>query len=231
MKAEVVQQRLILELAGIDADLSRLEHRATHLAEQQRLEAVQAEHRTANDGLAALGIALDDLEGQVAKFEAEIDSVRKREDRDRSLLDGGTVDVKHIAELQHELETLERRQSSLEDSLLEIMERREVLQTQQAAALARIDDLQVELVSAGEARDQAMALIDQSRRQAASRRDEVIASLDGELAALYERQRVRSGIGAGGSAGAAVRCLPHRNRSRRGRADHRCTRGRAHEMP
>ena len=47
--------------------------------------------------------------------------------------------------MQHELETLQRRQSSLEDSLLEVMERREELQTQQASELATIDELQSEL--------------------------------------------------------------------------------------
>lgn len=197
MKAEVVQQRSVLELAAVDADLSRLEHRATHLAEQQQFDAVQAEHRAANDGLAALGIAIDDLEGQIAKFESEIDSVRKREDRDRALMAAGAVDVKHVAELQHELETLQRRQGSLEDSLLEIMERREALQTEQAEGLTRIDDLETDLAAARASRDDAMVLIDQSRHQAASRRDELTATLDSELAALYEKQRGLGGIGAG----------------------------------
>ena len=50
------------------------------------------------------------------------------EDRDRSLLDAGAINAKQLSELQHELETLQRRQSSLEDSLLEVMERREELQ-------------------------------------------------------------------------------------------------------
>ena len=66
----------------------------------------------------------------MAKFESEIDSVRQREDRDRSLLAAGTIDAKQLTDLQHELETLERRQSSLEDSLLEVMERREELQSE-----------------------------------------------------------------------------------------------------
>lgn len=197
MKAEVVQQRSVLELAAIDADLSRLDHRTKHLDEQQRFEAVQSEHREANDRLATVGIALEDLEGQIAKFEGEIDSVRQREDRDRALLDGGTVDVKHIAELQHELESLQRRQGSLEDSLLEIMEHRERLQTDRADQLTRIDELQVALATAGTARDEVMTSIDQSRHQAASRRDELIASLDPELATLYERQLARGGVGAG----------------------------------
>jgi predicted nucleic acid-binding Zn-ribbon protein len=197
MKAEERQQRSVLELAAIDADLSRLDHRAKHLDEQQRLDVVQESHREANDTLAALGIALDDLDGQIAKFEIEIDSVRKREERDRGLLDGGTVDVKHVAELQHELETLERRQGSLEDSLLEIMERRESLQKDQEAQLGRIDELQGKLAAAVSARDEALVLIDQSRHQAASRREELVASLDSALVALYERQRAGGSIGAG----------------------------------
>jgi predicted nucleic acid-binding Zn-ribbon protein len=197
MKAEELQQRSVLELAAIDADLSRLDHRAKHLDEQQRLDAVQGEHRDANDKLAALSIALDDLDGQVAKFESEIDSVRKREDRDRALLDGGTVDVKHVGELQHELDTLQRRQGSLEDSLLEIMEHREKLQDDQAEQLRRIDDLQTDLTAARTARDDALVVIDQSRHQSSSRRDELTASLATELVALYERQRAGGGIGAG----------------------------------
>ena len=197
MKAEERQQRSVLELAEIDAELSRLDHRAKHLDEQQRLDAAQSAHRDANDGLAALGIALEDLEGQIAKFESEIDGVRKREDRDRGLLDGGTVDVKHVAELNHELETLQRRQGSLEDSLLEIMEHREALQEDREQQLARIDELQGDLATARAARDQALVLIDQSRHQAVSRRDELASSLPADLLALYERQRALGGAGAG----------------------------------
>ncbi|MGV0801699.1 hypothetical protein ABQF26_32305, partial [Mycolicibacterium elephantis] len=86
MKAEVAQQRSLLELAELDAGLTRLEHREKNLAEQQRLEEVQATLREANDRLAALQIAIDDLDDQIAKFETEIDGVRQREDRDRRLL-------------------------------------------------------------------------------------------------------------------------------------------------
>lgn len=197
MKAEVVQQRSLLELAELDAGLTRLEHRAKNLAEQQHLEEVQASLREANDRLAALQIALDDLDEQIAKFETEIDGVRQREDRDRRLLADGSVDAKQLTDLQHELQTLERRQAALEDSLLEVMERREDLQREQQDALARIDDLQSRLSDAQKACDAARAEIDQQRHQSVSRRDELISGLDPELVALYERQRERSGAGAG----------------------------------
>jgi predicted nucleic acid-binding Zn-ribbon protein len=197
MKAEVIQQRSLLELAELDAQLSRLQHRAKNLPEQQRVEAAQAEHREANDRLAAVQIALEDLDAQVAKFESEIDAVRQREDRDRSLLAAGSVDARQLTELQHELETLQRRQSSLEDSLLEVMERREELQGQHAGELARIDELQTKLTDAQRACDEVRTEIDQMRHQHVSRRDELVAELDTDLVALYERQRARGGPGAG----------------------------------
>ena len=68
MKAEVVQQRSLLELAELDAELSRIDHRAKNLPEQQQLEEAQSAHREANDRLAAVQIALEDLDatgGQV----------------------------------------------------------------------------------------------------------------------------------------------------------------------
>ncbi|MCT7660261.1 zinc ribbon domain-containing protein [Mycobacterium deserti] len=197
MKAEVVQQRSLLELAELDARLSRVDHRANHLAEQPRLEQVQAAHRQANDRLAALQIALDDLDEQVAKFESEIDGVRQREERDRSLLAGGAVDAKALTEIQHELETLERRQSSLEDSLLEVMQRREELQSDQANELTKIDELQSELSQAQTACDAERVELTQLRHQYLSRRDELISAMDGQLIALYERQRAGGGAGAG----------------------------------
>lgn len=196
MKADVVQQRSLLELAELDAELARIAHRTGHLPEQQDYDRAQADHTAAADRLAAIKIALEDLDGQVGRYESEIDAVRQREDRDRALL-LSVADAKQLTDLQHELETLQRRQASLEDSLLEVMERREGLQSQQSAETAKLDELQATLTSAAQARDSALAEIDETRRQRSSRRDELTAALSPELAALYERQRAGGGPGAG----------------------------------
>lgn len=197
MKAEVAQQYFLVKLSELDAEMGRLEHRAKSLAEQQALDAVVSEHGEANDRLSAVSIALEDIDEEVAKFESEIDSVRQREDKDRSMLDSGSVNAKQLTELQHELETLQRRQSSLEDSLLEIMERREELQADQHDQLTSIDDLQTKMSAAQTARDEALTAIDQSRHQLTSHRDQLTASVDAELLKAYERQRSRGGPGAG----------------------------------
>ncbi|HME75127.1 MAG TPA: zinc ribbon domain-containing protein [Mycobacterium sp.] len=196
MKAAVAQQRSLLEVAELDAELSRVAHRAGHLPERQDIERMQTDQVAANDRLGALQIALEDLDAAVSRLEAEIDAVRQREDRDRSLLQS-VADAKQLSELQHELDTLQRRQSSLEDSLLEVMEHREQVQAQQSAEMAAVEALLGDLAAAQQALDGSLDEIDQTRRQYATRRDELTATLDPELIALYERQRAGGGPGAG----------------------------------
>src|SRR6201998_486972 len=167
MKAAVAQQRSLLEVAELDAELSKMMHRASHLPERQDYERMQTEQVAVNDRLGALQIALEDLDGEVSRFESEIDAGRQREDRDRSLLQS-VGDAKQLSELQHELETLRRRQDCKADSAA----------TQQAL-------------------DGVLGEIEQTRQQYAARRDELTAALDPDLIALYERQRAGGGPGAG----------------------------------
>lgn len=196
MKAAVAQQQLLLELAEVDAEISRVEHRTKNLPEQKAVEEAQAALREVGDRVASLRLALADIDAQVAKFETEIDGVRQREDRDKALLEGGTVDPKQLTDLQHELETLQRRQASLEDSQLELMERREELATREAEEASAAGQAQTALDDAQRVCDDARAELVQTRERAAARRAELADTIDGELVSLYERQRSRSGVGA-----------------------------------
>ncbi|WP_422746386.1 zinc ribbon domain-containing protein [Mycobacterium sp. WMMD1722] len=197
MKADVWQQHSLLELAGVDAELARIAHRVKKLPEQQQLEEAQAQQRAAEDSAAALSLAIEDLDAQVSKFESEIDAVRQREDRDRALIGGGSVNAKQVGDLQHELETLQRRQASLEDSLIEVMERREELAGQRATAQARLAELQESVATGRHALTEAVAELDRAREQSSSRRHELAAGLNEDLLAAYERQRSNGGPGAG----------------------------------
>lgn len=197
MKAEVAQQLSLLELSKLDAELARIAHRAAHLPQREALERIKAEHNAAGDRLGAVRIALEDLDAQVSRFETEIDAVRQREDRDRAMLTSGATDAKQLSDLQHELETLLRRQTNLEDALLEVMERREELQAQLTTEEGAVEALQSELAAAQQALDAALAEIDEAREAHSSRRDTLAAALDPAVSALYERQRAGGGPGAG----------------------------------
>ena len=196
MKADSFQQLSLLELAELDVELSRLNHRAAHLPEQQRYTEIQAEQGVVNDRLSALTLALEDIDAQVTRLESEIDGVRQREDRDRGLLDSGSVSPKQLEELQHELDTLQRRQTSLEDSLLEVMERRELLAAEQADEAAKLDALQQDLAKTAQLRASPPGRDRRRGGQRSARREELVSGLDAELADLYERQRGTTGVGA-----------------------------------
>ena len=88
---------------------------------------------------------MDDLDRDIARFEKDIEQVRARKDRDQTRLDAGGA-LREIEGLQHELATLNRRQSELEDAELELMEQRET-------AEQALNAVQKRLTEAGERRD------------------------------------------------------------------------------
>lgn len=197
MKADPAQQRLLLDLASVDAELTRIAHRRANPTERQEHAELQGQQRTILDEVGALGIALEDLDVQVAKVDAEVVAVRQREDRDRSLLASGGANPKELTDIQHELDTLERRQSSLEDSELELMERREELQAQQASAQTNADKIAERMADIERLQRAATIDADAEENRARQRRDGLSASIDAALLEIYERQRRSGAPGAG----------------------------------
>ena len=197
MKAEVTQQRSLLELSKLDAELSRIAHRATHLPQREAYERIKVEHGAASDRVATVRIAVEDLDAQVSRFESEIEAVRQREERDRSLLRSGATDAKQLSDLQHELDTLVRRQTSLEDSLLEVMERREELEAQLAVESGAIEALEADLASAQQALDERACRDRAHPRAAFVAARSALRDTGSRPVGPYERQRAGGGPGAG----------------------------------
>lgn len=111
--------------------------------------------------------AASDLDREIARQEKEIESVRAREDRDRKLLESGSVGAKQMTDIEHELQTLARRRTALEDDLLELMERREALDLDAQRTGAEVDKATAEVAAATGRRDEAVKDLDttQARRE------------------------------------------------------------------
>ena len=128
MKADPVAQRRLLDLAEVDTELSRVLHRRTTMPELAEISAAEQAVRARSDARVAVQTQLDDLDREVARQEKEIDAVRARTERDQKMMQGGSLSAKALTDVEHELATLGRRQSVLEDDLLELMERREAVE-------------------------------------------------------------------------------------------------------
>lgn len=195
MKADPAVQRMLLDLADVDAELARLEHRRRTLPEMAKIAELDTALRAKRDAVVTAETSLGDLDRESKRQEKEIDAVRSREDRDRKLLDSG-VGARQVADIEHELTTLQRRQSSLEDDLLELMEHRE-------AVASDVEHAKVELAKTEEAhaeatrrRDEALTNLDTSWVRRAADREATASKMPAELLSLYERLRAQKGIGA-----------------------------------
>lgn len=202
MNAEPAVQRRLLELAAIDAELGRITHRRRTLPEQARVAEVETERNERKDAAVAVQLVLEDLDGDIAKLETEIGGVRKREDRDRSLLAAGGLAPKALTDLQHELDTLARRQGNLEDEELELMERREATDADHQRALLALAETDEALERAEREKDEALADLVTAQTRCGADRSVLVAALATELVAAYEKARAHSGIGAAALVGA-----------------------------
>jgi hypothetical protein len=206
VKASPEAQRRLLELAEIDAELTRLEHRRRSLPEHEQISTLEQRDRELRDQLTALEAKAGDLKREQAKAEADVEQVRTRIDRDRARLDAGQVSSpKELENLQSEVESLHRRQSDLEEIVLDVMERQEGAEAQQQAAAAERGGIATDLAAVTARRDAELAEIGEQAGKATDRRTAVVADEPADLINLYERLRVQHG-GVGAAALRRGRC-------------------------
>ncbi|GAA4984620.1 zinc ribbon domain-containing protein [Kineococcus glutinatus] len=196
-KAPAIDQQKLLDLQAVDTRLAQLAHRRATLPEQAELDALLRRHSVVSDEAVAARTAVSDVEREVTRAEADVTVVRQRADRDRARLDAGTGSPKELEGLQHELESLARRQGVLEDVELEVMERLEQAQGRASRAEAELAEVAAAVREAERRRDEALAGIATEETAAVARRQAVAMGIDDALVATYEKLRsTRGGVGA-----------------------------------
>jgi uncharacterized protein len=198
VKASPEAQLRLLELADLDAELGRLEHRRRGLPEHAELSHLEQRERELRDEIAALEAREGDLRREQGKADADVEQVRSRIGRDRTRLDAGQVSSpRELENLQSEIASLIRRQSDLEDVELEVMERLEAAQARLKEAAAERASTAADLQAVKGRRDIALAELAELSGKASDRRAVVIAEEPADLIDLYERLRVQhGGVGA-----------------------------------
>jgi predicted nucleic acid-binding Zn-ribbon protein len=198
VNADPAVQRRLLDLQAVDTTLAQLAHRRRSLPELA--EIVRCDERLAllADDAVRVETEVNDLSREQRRLEQEVDLVRQRADRDRLRMDAGAVSSpKELESLQHEINSLGRRQSDLEDQVLELMERREEVEGRLADVRAEVEKALAERHAAASTRDATWAQIDGEASLAGRAREAIAAEVPADLLALYERIREHSGgVGA-----------------------------------
>jgi uncharacterized protein len=197
VNADPAAQLRLLHLQAADTVLAQLDHRRRTLPELAVIAARDADIERLSTDVIRAETEVGDLDREQKRLEADVEQVRARAARDEARMRSGVVAAKDLASLEHEVQTLARRQSDLEDSVLELMESRETADATLAAVRADVDRLAAERAAAVAARDQAYAEIDADMGKHRAERESLAGELPADLVALYERVRATSGgVGA-----------------------------------
>jgi uncharacterized protein len=198
VKASPEAQLRLLDLAELDAELGRLDHRKRSLPEHAELSQLEQRDRALHDEIATLQAHEGDYKREQAKAEADVEQVRSRITRDRTRLDAGQVNSpRELENLQSEVGSLLRRQSDLEDVELEVMERLEATQTRLSVAAADRAAVTSDIQSVTARRDELVADLDEQAAKASDSRAAVAAEEPADLLDLYEKLRIQhGGVGA-----------------------------------
>jgi uncharacterized protein len=197
VKAEPDAQRRLLDLQAIDTALTQLRHRRANLPEHAELTRLGREVAASEDARVRAQVVVDDLDRDIARLEKDVDQVRARSSKDQTRLDAGTGPVRELEALQHEIASLARRKSELEDAELELMEQRETGQAALDEVLRRLKEQRDQVAAAENRRDAALAEIARDEQARLAERGPLSAGLPADLLTLYDRIREGSGgIGA-----------------------------------
>ena len=206
MKADPRDQQRLLDLQALDTRAAQLDRPLSKLPVLARLEDLARTRMLANDDVVSAQTEHGDLEREVTKAEADVQLVRDRAARDQAHLDSGRGTAKELTALQHEMASLARRQSELEEIELDVMERAEAAEMELARARTQLAQVDAQISEARAERDEQQADLGAQLAEALAPRDALVAELPEDLVALYEKLRASHG-GLGAAMLHARRCL------------------------
>jgi predicted nucleic acid-binding Zn-ribbon protein len=189
-------QRTLLDIADLDRRIAQAERARTKPAQAARISELVAIRQDQLRELTSLTGTRDDVRTELKRLESDVAVVEQRRNRDAERLAASTS-AKDAQALEHELASLARRQSDLEDAELDVMGRLEEAEAAVAAQQALLETTTAEGTAlTSQAKADVAAATDQGT-QLARDRAAVAATVSADLLAEYARR-------AANSAGAAL---------------------------
>jgi len=191
VKANLQDQKRLLELVDLDLTLVR------NAGDRAKLQSATAISEAGEKALALSDQLIDarnrvgDLELELKRSENDLELVENRIAKDIQRL-SSTSSAKDAQGIEHELTTLAKRKSELEDAELGIMEDLETVRAQLSLAENAKSAAEKELAALRSALETNTSALDSARAELSSKRRALIGLIDPELAAAYQRKADRN---------------------------------------
>lgn len=191
MKVNSNQQADLLGLGALDQDISRAKAAINDLASGKSLINLRDQQRQLASALIDARNALDSVELELARAEADLGLVEQRIAKDTQRL-SQTSSAKDAQGITHELEVLAKRKSDLEDLELAIMERKDELKTAFDAVAGQKEQLDQSLTGQESQIETELMKLRSGLDLQSQARAKQAALLPSELVELYEKKASRS---------------------------------------
>lgn len=195
----------LLEVQDLDITIDQLRHRRATLPARADLAAAEAKLAELATSLAEVQQQRDAVVRRQTEFEAELQAAEARVTEIEAKMYGGTISAsRELQAMSGEVESLKKRQSTLEDHILETMDEREPLD----AEVQRLEDAQVDITGEADAARSQIAAgeaeIGAEEARELESRAALVADVPASLLDQYERIRSKlGGIGAARLVGAS----------------------------
>lgn len=175
-----------------DSAIDRLRHRRRTLPELAELAALEARGAALDASLAEVSERRAGVARRQRALEDELGSVESKLHEAQAKLYGGTVGlIRELQALQAEVEALKRRQSSLEDDVLETMTEREPLDVEVATLEGQRSELDAKAGGLRATVAEAQTAIDGELADELDARAATVDGVPGEVITSYDRLRAR----------------------------------------
>jgi predicted nucleic acid-binding Zn-ribbon protein len=197
MKSTRVAQEQLLALQQIDSDLMQIEHKLKSLPLANELDLATQALVNSKNLLVAAETERSDIKHELSRSEVDVEQVVSRIEKDEKRLSSGAGTPKELEQTQHELASLAKRRSELEDVEFEIMERLEGLDSRIKVLTDEISKSESETETLKMKLAAEVENLNAAKEKDAQERNTLAAQIDPELLQLYEKIRSNSdGIGA-----------------------------------
>ena len=191
MKANLQDQKRLLELVDLDLSLVRNAGDRTKLLSATATSEASEKALALSDRLIDARNRVGDLELELKRSENDLELVENRIAKDNQRL-SSTSSAKDAQGIEHELTTLAKRKSELEDAELGIMEVLETVRAELSEAEAAKSAAEQELAELRAALETNTSELDSAGAELLSKRSALVGLIEPELAAAYQRKADRN---------------------------------------
>jgi predicted nucleic acid-binding Zn-ribbon protein len=191
VKANLQDQKRLLELVQFDLDLVKNASDRAKLLAASDIQIASEKALALSDQLIDARNKVGDLELELKRSENDLELVENRIAKDNQRL-STTSSAKDAQGIEHELTTLAKRKSELEDAELGIMEELDGVRAELAAAESAKSLAESELSALRTALASNTSSLDEQRAELTAKRVALVGLIDPELAVSYQRKADRT---------------------------------------